>query len=373
MRFRRDQDGQAWNSLAMIKVCWPISLVALGLAVACGLALAQPTNPDAPVYLFSTFKEPEQDGLRFAFSFDGYHWSNVPGLFLKARVGGGIMRDPSIARGPDGTWHLVWTTAWRGDRGFGYAQSKDLVHWSEQQFVPVMAHEPTTVNVWAPELFHDQRERQFIACWASTIPGRFPDHLEAPTNNHRLYFTTTRDFKTFAPTRLFFDPGFSVIDGCILKDAGHYVLLLKDNSRPQRNLRVAFGPSPLGPWGDVSGPFTAKLTEGPTALKIGQDWLIYYDAYGTRTYGAVRTRDFKTFTDATGEMAFPPGLKHGTAFVATKKDLDYLFKTGTQQVANVRSPRVSAAPRTQVDKRPAEIALGDSSVSAGGLPPTPAK
>jgi len=27
-------------------------------------------------------------------------------------------------------------------------------------------------------------------------------------------------------------------------------------------------------------------------------------------------------------MAFPPGLKHGTAFVATRKDLDYLFKSG---------------------------------------------
>ncbi len=332
-----------------------VALAWLGYAIGLIPAFAQPANSGAPLYLFSTFKEGDQDGLRFAFSYDGYCWSNVPGLFLKARAGRGLMRDPSIERGPDGTWHLVWTSAWRGDLGFGYAHSKDLVHWSEQQFIPVMAHEPTTVNVWAPELFYDERAQQFIVCWASTIPGRFPDYQETRTNNHRMYFTTTHDFKTFAPAKLFFDPDFSVIDCRILKDAGRYVLLLKDNTRPQRNLRVAFGDSPLGPWKDLSEPFTAKLTEGPTALKIGRDWLIYYDAYGSKTYGAARTRDFKTFSDVTSEMTFPPGLKHGTAFVATKKDLDYLFKVGTQMVANVRLPWVSPVPQSQIVKRLLEI------------------
>ena len=336
------------------------------------------------VYLFSTFKEPEQDGLRFAYSFDGYRWTNVPGLFLKARVGGGIMRDPSICRGPDGTWHLVWTTAWRGDKGFGYAHSKDLVHWSEQHFIPAMAHEPTVVNTWAPELFYDDVDKRFIIKWASTIPGRFPDHLEPHDNNHRMYYTTTRDFKTFTPTKLFLEPGFSVIDCQILKipsrssgresaptsaegsDGANsrsrlqgveptYVLLLKDNTRPQRNLRVAFGDSALGPWRDLSTNLTAHLTEGPCALKIGEDWLIYYESYDAKHYSAMRTRDFKAFTDVTAEMTFPERLKHGTAFVATRKDLDYLFKVGTQQVANVRLPWVSPVPQTEIEKRLAEI------------------
>src|SRR5262249_1235044 len=179
--------------------------------------------------------------------------------------------------------------------------------------VPVMEHEPTTVNVWAPELFYDGSGKQFIISWASTIPGRFPDHLEATNNNHRMYFTTTRDFKTFTPAKLFLDPDFSVIDCCILKDGQRFVLVLKDNTRPQRNIRVAFSESPLGPWKNISEPFTDKLTEGPTALKIGDDWLIYFDSYGTKSYGAVKTRDFKTFTNVSSEMTFPEGLKHGTA------------------------------------------------------------
>ena len=286
------------------------------------------TNADGPVYLFSTFKEPEQDGLRFAYSFDGYHWTNGPGLFLKPKVGSGIMRDPSVLRGPDGTFHVVWTTAWRGDQGFGYAQSKDLVRWSEPAFIPVMTNEPTTVNVWAPELFYDETGNQFIICWASTIPGRYPDDLEPHEKNHRMYCTTTTDFKTFTPTRLFFEPGFSVIDCQILQDGGRYVLLLKDSTRPQLNLRVAFGDTPFGPWKDISAPFTRQFTEGPSALKIGDDWLIYYDAYRDRKYGAVRTRDFKTFTDVTSEMVFPVGLKHGTAFKASREDLGRVLHAG---------------------------------------------
>jgi hypothetical protein len=278
------------------------------------------------VYLISTFDGSKQDGLRFAYSMDGYHWQRVSGVFLRPKVGNKIMRDPSICRGPDGVWHLVWTAGWKGTNGIGYARSRDLVHWSEQQYVPVMAHEPDVANVWAPELFYDEQDNQFIMCWASTIPGRYPDHLESSGSNHRMYYTTTRDFKTFTTTKLFMEPDFSVIDCYILKDKKRYVVLLKDNTRPHRNIRVAFGDTPLGPWRDISPTLTAKYTEGPSALKIGDDWLIYFEHYRKKQYQALKTRDFQTFIDVTSEMTFPSELKHGTAFVATRKDLNRLLE-----------------------------------------------
>jgi hypothetical protein len=278
------------------------------------------------VYLFTSFRDADQKYLRFLYSYDGYHWTNVPGTFLEAHVGvSKKFRDPSISLGPDGTFHLVWTAGWHGDQGFGCASSKDLIHWSGQQFVPVMTNEPTTVNVWAPEIFYDAPNQQFIIMWASTIPGRFPDNLEKHDNNHRLYYTTTRDFKFFAPEKLFFDPGFSVIDPFILKDGDRYVIICKDNSRPNLDIRVAFGQSPLGPWKDISAPVTPKTSEGPCALKIGDDWLIYFDAYRKKIYGAVKTRDFKTFTDATTEVSFPEGHKHGTALRVPRSILDGLL------------------------------------------------
>ena len=290
-------------------------------------------------YLFTSFRGNGQDGLRFAYSFDGYHWVNIPGRFLKPTVGRSqLMRDPSFVRGPDGVFHLVWTTEWKGDLGFGHASSRDLVHWSEQQFVPVMQHEPTTVNVWAPEIFYDDRDDRYIICWASTIPDRYPDHLEERENNHRMYFTTTKDFKDFAPTKLFIEPGFSVIDCAIVERDSDYVLVLKDNTRPERNLRVAFGKTPLGPWKDISKPFTKKLTEGPTIIKPGDDWLIYYDSYGDATYRAAKTRDFKTFEDASDEVQVPQGHKHGTIETVSRKEVNYLIRAGSEQISDVRLP-----------------------------------
>jgi sucrose-6-phosphate hydrolase SacC (GH32 family) len=301
------------------------AFVVLLFNISCATRTSPSMAAAKSVYLFTSFHDADQKFLRFLYSYDGYHWTNVPGTFLAANVGvSKQFRDPSIVRGPDGTFHLVWTAGWHGDQGFGYASSKDLIHWSEQKFISVMMNEPTTVNVWAPEIFFDHG--QFIIVWASTIPGRFPDALEKSDNNHRLYYTTTRDFKTFATAKLFFEPGFSVIDGFVLKDAGRYVLVHKDNTRPMLNLRVAFGDSPLGAWSNISAPFTQKFTEGPCALKVGADWLVYFDSYRDKIYGAMKTRDFKTFTDVTKEVSFPLDHKHGTAFYVAREILDDLLK-----------------------------------------------
>jgi len=279
------------------------------------------------VYMFSTFREPADKGLFLAYSEDGYHWNDLGGPWLKPEVGAQkVMRDPSVVQGPDGTFHMVWTSSWRGDLGFGYANSKDLIHWSEEQLLPVMT-DTATVNVWAPELFYDDDNDRFIIIWASTIPFKFEKGEEEEKNNHRMYYTTTKDFKSFTETKLFLDPGFSVIDCVIVKRSSNdYVLVLKDNTRPKRNIEVAFGESPLGPWHDISEPFTGFKSEGPTVVKVGEDYLIYYDDYGTKKYGCARTRDFKTFEDISDQVSLPEGHKHGTIFKAKQSVVDALLK-----------------------------------------------
>ena len=277
------------------------------------------------VYLFSSFREPATDGLRLAYSYDGYHWTDLDTTFLKPAVDSNVIRDPSIAQGPDGTYHLVFTSAWKGTKTFGYASSKDLVHWSEQKTVPVMQHEATTVNVWAPEVFYDDVGKQFIIIWASTIPHRFERGIEEENNNHRMYYTTTKDFQSFTPTKLFLDPGFSVIDCVIVKRGKNdYVLVLKDNTRPNRNIKVAFASNPLGPYSKASEPFSPLFTEGPTVAKVDDDYIIYYDQYRDKIYGAMKTKDFLTFTDVTKEVSLPQGHKHGTIFMVKKKTIKEL-------------------------------------------------
>ena len=279
------------------------------------------------VYMFTSFHEPATAGLRLLYSYDGYKWKDLDTVLLRPEVGSKVMRDPSIVKGRDGTFHLVWTSGWNIDKGFGYASSKDLVHWSGEKFIEVMAHESETVNVWAPELFYDDVNDQFVVIWASTIPFRFPKGQEEEKNNHRMYYTITKDFNDFSPAKLFLDPGFSVID-CVIVKRGNddYVLVLKDNTRPNRNIKVAFGTAYLGPYRDISEPITGGFTEGPTVLKNGKDWLIYFDSYREKTYDALRTKDFKTFENISKEVSVPAGHKHGTVFTITRKQLKQLKK-----------------------------------------------
>ena len=285
------------------------------------------------IYVSTSFHEPANEGLRFIYSYDGINWNPIEGTFLAPKVGNQkVMRDPSIVKGPDGTFHLVWTSSWRGDKGFGYASSKDLIHWTEERFINVM-DDPTTVNVWAPELFYDDVKRQYMIIWASCIPGKFPDGLEDHNNNHRLYYTTTKDFKTFSKAKLLIEPGFSSIDATMVKRGNNdYVMVLKDNTRKQRNIKVAFAKSPYGPWSEASESFTDMFCEGPSTAYVDGWYYIYYDSYRQKIYGAHRTKDFKTFEDRTGSVKFPVGHKHGTVFMASEDIVNNLIRYNTDAV-----------------------------------------
>jgi hypothetical protein len=110
------------------------------------------------VYLFSYFINNGTDGLHLAYSNDGLIWQSLQhdSSFLQPVLRKDkLMRDPCIIRGADHLFHMVWTVSWN-DKGIGYASSKDLVHWSEQQFIPVMEKEDSAKNCWAPEItWHD--------------------------------------------------------------------------------------------------------------------------------------------------------------------------------------------------------------------------
>ena len=93
-------------------------------------------------------------------------------------------------------------------------------------------------------------------------------------------------------------------------------MVLKDNTRPERNLKVAFADSPAGPYSPASRPFTESFVEGPSVVRLGDDYLIYFDVYKKKIYGAMRTRDFLNFTDETKNVSVPAGHKHGTIFKA---------------------------------------------------------
>jgi len=281
------------------------------------MASAADTNS---VFLFSFFREPNgQAGLFLATSTNGLNWTELKApngkSFLEPQVGGRLMRDPCLRQGPDGVFHLVWTTSWGRPPVFGYASSTDLTHWSEERAIPVMENDPTAKNVWAPELFYDAKKEQWLIFWATTIPGKFPETENAGDDNHRIYYVTTRDFTNSSPTKLLYDGGFNEIDATMLADGGRYYLILKDETKNpvKKNLRIAAGDSAEGPFGPASGPISTNWVEGPSAIKISGECYIYFDHYsGSKYYGAVKSTDMKTWQDISTELAFPKGIRHGT-------------------------------------------------------------
>lgn len=279
------------------------------------------------VYLFSYFKG-NGDGLHFAYSNDGYEWKPLKNdsIFLKPTAGKDkLMRDPCIIRGRDGLFHMVWTVSWN-EKGIGYASSPDLIHWSEQQYIPVMEHEAGARNCWAPEITYDDRKKRYLIYWATTIEGRFPqtDTAAESKYNHRMYSVTTKDFKHFTKAKLFYEPGFSVIDASIVKNGKkEYLMFLKNETRwpEEKNIRLATSKKLSKKFSAPSPPITGKYwAEGPTALKIGNQWIVYFDKYRDHTYGAVISTDLKNWTDVSDKLRFPAGMRHGTVFGISREE-----------------------------------------------------
>lgn len=237
------------------------------------------------------------------------------------------MRDPSIVRGPDGLFHMVWTSGWT-DRCIGYSESADLVNWSRQDSIFVMKNEPKARNCWAPEIFYDEISSNYIIIWSTTIPGKFNETAATCDNsyNHRLYYVTSKDCKTFSDTKLFYNPGFNCIDGFIIRNDRKYILVFKDEtcSPAAKNFRIATADSITGPYGNLSKvlPTGSDWVEGPSLIKRGNEWLLYYDLYRNSRYGIRKSADLITWNSVSDNMVKPSGARHGTVFSATGLILD---------------------------------------------------
>lgn len=287
-------------------------------------------KPDG--YVFTYFKGNGEDGLHLAYSEDGYKWETLKkdASFLTPEVGKDkLMRDPCVIKGGDGLYHMVWTVSWT-DKGIGYASSKDLIHWSKQEFIPVMAHEEKARNTWAPEITYDEKSKEYMIYWASTIEGKFKEteSTEEKGYNHRMYYTTTKDFKKFSKTKLLYEPGFNVIDASIVKDDKGFTMFLKDETKVpvQKNLKIATSQKLTGPYTKASEPITGKYwAEGPTAIQINGEWVVYFDKYTQKKYGAVK-QTAKGWEDISEQVSFPQGTRHGTVIKVSSDVIEALKK-----------------------------------------------
>jgi len=286
------------------------------------------------VYMFSYFTGNGEDGLKLLYSKDGFKWEDLrrsPSFLTPKLSADKLMRDPCIMRGKDNKFHMVWTVSWT-QKGIGYASSTNLVDWSEQLYVPVMEHESKARNTWAPEITYDPVLEEYMIYWATTIEGHYPETQVEEDNryNHRMYYTTTKDFETFSETKLLYDPGFNCIDATIKPFGDKWVMFIKDETRvpAQKNIKIAYADNLTGPYSPASKAITGSYwAEGPTVWNINGYWTMYFDRYTDNRFGVIRSKDLETWSDVSEDLDFPRGLRHGTIFRVSADEFATVLKS----------------------------------------------
>ena len=319
-------------------------------------------------YVFASFTAGGQDGLHLLSSLDGKTWRSVKNYASIYEPNSGIMRDPSICRGGDGNYHMVWTSEWFNDN-IGIAHSDDLIHWTPMENLYLWAdyrgqgdeesdgtrwakditqparHAAKVRNCWAPEIFYEDQTKEYVICWTTGIddPTVFPKTWDARAwkrLNHRIYYVTTKDFKTYTPRKFFYAPADRVvIDAFVCKVApGQYRLLVKDEK--EQRLYVCASTKPFTTWANMPRDFWSPMSdqafvgrgigdfpfnaEGPCAIQVGSEWLVYCDYWSKGKNGLFSTTDFNTMKCITNELHFPTWVRHGTALKVPKAAVNLL-------------------------------------------------
>jgi hypothetical protein len=312
------------------------ALLAFSACLATGSAQPPANALSHGAWLFIYFKEPGNQGIYFALSRDGYHYTplNDGQPWVASSHSGEIMRDVFLTRGPDGRFQMVWTWDWHGNT-LGHASSPDLLTWSAQDEIPIMADFPATNNVWAPETYWDASKHAWLLIWSSS--------MKDSADGNRIWSSLTADFKSFSKPAVFFDPGYVTIDATIFHDKrGPYRLIFKQQTYDPLTYqeRVATAPTLEGPWSDISGPINESWSEGPSAIQVGRRYIVFYDHYRAprARYEAVSTTDWKHWQDITAETSLPEHSKHGSFLKITDAEATRLLERHDAQVQSAAAP-----------------------------------
>ena len=245
-------------------------------------------------------------------------------------------RDPSVVYGPDGLYHMVWTSGIT-TRSIGYASSSNLRDWTAE-LVDVWNPSVNVNHTWAPEILYNDSLGLYQIVFASDLDG----------GDHKLYSITTNDFSSYTEPEVFYYNGNTVIDGMIAKDVvnGQYIMAIKDERGGAKNISIATSTdaSPMS-WttnnpvvvGTGSNIEPYNSVEGPSLLKIDDTWLIYYDVYGPGYLGVAVTdpnadpTDPNSWVNMTSQATLPSDpssvVHHGTAFAAPADTIAFSLLT----------------------------------------------
>ncbi len=298
-------------------------------------------------YLSVHFREkptPDGEQVHFACSPDGFCWEALNGgrPVLESAMGTRGVRDIEIVRKAEGGFVLLATDLciarvrdenggvdWkalnhRGSKYLSCWESDDLVHWSGQRLL-FFGREDFGC-LWAPEVFYDGENGDYLIHWGSTVAADGFDHMS-------IWCARTKDFRSFTPPEIYFSKKNEILDSHIVKVGKTYHLFYKNSSDPAANMHET-SESLFGPWAHDDG-FDAVMRyyggagayEAATAFTLPDGrWCLMLDFFGCpgEQMGYVPyvspAPGNTAFKRADSEFSFPYGFKHGRFLKITQEE-----------------------------------------------------
>ncbi len=302
-------------------------------------------------YLFVHFKEkltPDGEQVYFSVSKDGFNWemlnSGEPILqsnmsmkgcrdieIVRLKQGGFVIltTDECIAYRYDENYNIDWKVVNRtGSHGLCMWKSDDLINFSEQQILSIGRDDFGCT--WAPEVFYDELEDEYLIHWGSTVAQDDYSHMS-------IYYSTTKDFETFSKPRLFFTKKNEILDTHIVKFDDTYHMFYKNAHDPSMNMHASskhlYGPyihdeefeqlmSEVEKCGSYEAATTYVLPDGR--------WCLMLDFFGCEKpkmgyvpfiSEAPGNTNFKMCKE---EFSFPYGFKHGKVLEISDEEYNML-------------------------------------------------
>jgi predicted GH43/DUF377 family glycosyl hydrolase len=293
-----------------------------------------PEEKDMGGYLMVYFKDPTHCAY-FAISRDGYTFTDVNGgqpIFdgrkLAEQKG---VRDPHIARGPDGAFYLAMTDlhiagqrmgyraeqwqrpeaqyGWGNNRALVLMKSFDLIHWTHADFrVDTAFPELGDIDCsWAPQTIYDAEKGKMMIYFTIRYNNR----------NANIFWAYTDDAFTKLEATPVKIEGVGGIDADITKVGDKYHMYYVGNAQVRYAVSDKINSGYKVEGGRID-PETVN-TEAPNVFKrFGTDkYVLMYDVYGARpnNMGFSETKDFVTFQHL---GRFNEGVMKGTNFTSPK-------------------------------------------------------
>jgi alpha-L-arabinofuranosidase len=175
-------------------------------------------------YLFAHMHTTEEKTC-FALSKNGNYWRDLfnSGEVFDAKeyTTTGGMRDAFVCRSQKGNFLLAGTDmtsrlGWTSNHCMTFMRSNDLVHWDKMVSIDLetadnlkalgLTSADDMTAAWAPQIIFDPVTQKYVAYYSVGFPDR-----------HRIYYSLfDEDLTGWTEPRLFFDPGFDVIDADIV-------------------------------------------------------------------------------------------------------------------------------------------------------------